>query len=59
MTAGQKEAPFTTGVNEVAENTMRGLASNDLVIWSPPILKYVSIAMRLMPNQIWSKVMKR
>ena len=59
MTAGQKEAPFTTGVNEVAENTMRGLASGDLVIWSPPILKYVSVAMRLMPNQIWHKLMKR
>jgi decaprenylphospho-beta-D-erythro-pentofuranosid-2-ulose 2-reductase len=59
MTTGQKEAPFTTGVNEVAENTMRGLASGDLVIWSPPILKYVAVAMRLMPNQIWHKLMKR
>jgi decaprenylphospho-beta-D-erythro-pentofuranosid-2-ulose 2-reductase len=33
--------PFTTGVNEVADNAVRGLARKDVVIWSPPVLRYV------------------
>jgi decaprenylphospho-beta-D-erythro-pentofuranosid-2-ulose 2-reductase len=59
MTVGAAEPPFTTGPNEVAENVMRGLASNDLVIWSPPILRYVFFVVRHLPTPIWRKLAER
>ena len=58
MTEGQKPVPFTTGVNEVAENVMKGLASGDRVIWSPPILRYVFMILRHLPKPIWRKIME-
>lgn len=58
MTEGQKPVPFTTGVNEVAENVMKGLASGDRVIWSPPILRYVFMILRNLPKPIWRKIME-
>lgn len=59
MTVGVAEPPFTTGPNEVAENVMRGLAGNDLVIWSPPILRYVFFLVRHLPTAIWRKLADR
>ena len=59
MTAGQKDIPFSTGVNEVADNVMRGLASGDRIIWSPPILRYVFSVLRHLPAPIWRKVSDR
>lgn len=59
MTAGQKEIPFTTGVNEVADVVMKGLASNDDIIWSPPILRYVFAVLRHLPGPVWRAVADR
>lgn len=59
MTAGLAEVPFTTGVDEVAANVMRGLARGDQVIWSPPLLKYVYAVLRHLPGPLWRKVMDR
>ena len=61
MTAGssQKEIPFTTGVNEVAENVMKGLASGERVIWSPPILRYVFFVLRHLPAKLWKVIADR
>ena len=56
MTAGQKEAPFTTGPNEVAEYVVRGLASNAPVIWSPPVLRYLFMVVRHLPAAVWRRV---
>lgn len=56
MTEGQGAVPFTTGVNEVAENVMRGLASGDRVIWSPPLLRYVFAVLGHLPAPLWRKV---
>ena len=53
MTTGQREIPFTTGVNEVAENTLRGLATGERIIWSPPILRYVFFVLRHLPATLW------
>jgi decaprenylphospho-beta-D-erythro-pentofuranosid-2-ulose 2-reductase len=53
MTAGVQERPLSTGVDEVAENTMRGLASDDLVIWSPPILRYAFAIALVLPPTLW------
>jgi len=59
MTAGLDEVPFTTGVNEVADNVMKGLASNQRIIWSPPLLQYVFAVLRHLPRPLWRKVMDR
>jgi decaprenylphospho-beta-D-erythro-pentofuranosid-2-ulose 2-reductase len=59
MTAGLAAVPFTTGVDEVATNVMRGLARGDQVIWSPPLLKYVYAVLRHLPGPLWRKVMDR
>ncbi len=59
MTEGLAEVPFTTGVNEVAETVVKGLASGDRVIWSPPLLKYLYAILRHLPNPLWRKVMDR
>lgn len=59
MTAGMAQPPFTTGPNEVADNVVRGLASNELVIWSPPILRYASVLLRLLPEPLWRRVSER
>jgi decaprenylphospho-beta-D-erythro-pentofuranosid-2-ulose 2-reductase len=59
MTAGQSDVPFTTGPNEVADYVMRGLASGQRVIWSPPLLKWVFAVLRHLPRGLWLKVMDR
>ncbi len=59
MTLGAAEPPFTTGPNEVADNVIRGLATNDLVIWSPPALRYATVLTRLMPTALWRRVSER
>jgi decaprenylphospho-beta-D-erythro-pentofuranosid-2-ulose 2-reductase len=59
MTSGLAATPFTTGANEVADNIMRGLASDDVVIWSPPVLRYVFVLVRLMPPALWRRLANR
>jgi short-subunit dehydrogenase len=59
MIVGKSPTPFTTGPNEVADNAMRGLASNELVIWSPPVLRYVFVLVRLMPPALWQRLANR
>jgi decaprenylphospho-beta-D-erythro-pentofuranosid-2-ulose 2-reductase len=59
MTAGHAEPPFTTGPNEVAEFVMRGLASGERVIWSPPILRYVFAVLRHLPKPIFRLITDR
>jgi len=59
MTEGLPAAPFTTGVNEVADTALKGLATSDAVIWSPPLLRYVFMVLRHLPGPIWRKVMDR
>lgn len=59
MTAGLKEVPFMTGPNEVADYVIAGLATNDRVIWSPPVLRWVYLVLRHLPKPIWQKIMDR
>jgi decaprenylphospho-beta-D-erythro-pentofuranosid-2-ulose 2-reductase len=56
MTAGTKERPFSTGVDEVAENVMRGLASGNRVIFSPPFLRFIFGLVRVLPAPLWKRV---
>jgi short-subunit dehydrogenase len=59
MSLNLAPTPFTTGVNEVADNALRGLASPHIVIWSPPVLRYVFVLVRLMPPALWRRVANR
>jgi hypothetical protein len=35
---------------------MRGLASKERVIWSPPVLRYVFWVLRHLPAALWRKL---
>ncbi|HUY44052.1 MAG TPA: SDR family NAD(P)-dependent oxidoreductase [Acidimicrobiales bacterium] len=59
MTAGLPEVPFTTGPNEVAEYVVRGLATGQRVIWSPPMLRYVFGVLRHLPTPLFRKLVDR
>jgi len=59
MSAGLADVPFTTDVDDVVKNIMKGLANGDPVIWSPPILRYVFAVLRHLPRSLWRKVMDR
>jgi decaprenylphospho-beta-D-erythro-pentofuranosid-2-ulose 2-reductase len=59
MSLNLAPTPFTTGVNEVAENAVRGLARREVVIWSPPVLRYVFILVRLLPAPLWRRLANR
>jgi short-subunit dehydrogenase len=59
MSLNLAPTPFTTGVNEVADNALRGLASTHVVIWSPPVLRYVFVLVRLMPPALWRRLANR
>jgi decaprenylphospho-beta-D-erythro-pentofuranosid-2-ulose 2-reductase len=59
MTEGQAPVPFTTGPDEVAGYVMKGLETNDRVIWSPPLMRYAFAVLRHLPKSIWRKVTDR
>ena len=59
MAKDHAEVPFTTGPEEVAGYVMKGLATDDLVIWSPPVLRYAFAMVRHLPKAIWRKVADR
>jgi len=59
MTKGQAPIPFTTGPEEVADYVMKGLATNDRVIWSPPIMRYAFAMLRHLPKPLWRMVADR
>ena len=56
MSRGLAEPPFTTDADEVAENVMRSLATDDLIIWSPPILRWVALLIRHLPASLWRRI---
>jgi decaprenylphospho-beta-D-erythro-pentofuranosid-2-ulose 2-reductase len=51
--------PFTTDPEEVAGYVMKGLATNDRVIWSPPIMRYAFAVLRHLPKPIWRTLTDR
>ena len=38
---------------------MRGLAGGEPVIWSPPVLRYVALVLRVLPTPLWRLVAAR
>jgi decaprenylphospho-beta-D-erythro-pentofuranosid-2-ulose 2-reductase len=56
MTTGMKEPPFSTDVDTVADTVMQGLQNRKSVIFSPPLLRWVSVVIAFLPNVVWRKV---
>jgi decaprenylphospho-beta-D-erythro-pentofuranosid-2-ulose 2-reductase len=59
MTTNQAPVPFTTDAEEVAAYVMKGLATKDRVIWSPPIMRYAFAVLRHLPRPLWRQVADR
>ena len=56
MTAGRPDAPFATDVDAVADVAVAGLSSGDQVLWSPWFLRYVYLALGLVPQSLWRRL---
>lgn len=56
MTAGMKEAPFSTSADAVADATAKAVASGKEVIWVPGLLRLVFAAFRHLPRAVWRKL---
>ena len=56
MTAGLPAAPFAVGPDQVAADILRGLHRGAAVIWSPPFLRWVFSALRLLPQPLWRRL---
>ena len=59
MAKDRATVPFTTDAEEVAGYVIKGLATNDRVIWSPPILRYAYAVLRHLPKRIWNTISDR
>lgn len=56
MTSGLPPAPFAVEADAVAADVVRGLARNQPVIWSPPLLRWLFSVLRLLPQPIWRRM---
>ena len=56
MTEGRPVVPFAVGPERVASDVMRGLERGQAVIWSPPLLRWVFPALRLLPQSLWRRL---
>jgi decaprenylphospho-beta-D-erythro-pentofuranosid-2-ulose 2-reductase len=56
MTEGRAEAPFATDVDAVADDAVAGLAGTATVLWSPGLLRWVYVVLRLLPQAVWRRL---
>jgi decaprenylphospho-beta-D-erythro-pentofuranosid-2-ulose 2-reductase len=56
MTAGLRPAPFAVDPEMVATAVMRGIERNQPIIWVPSTLRWVFLALRHMPQQLWRRL---
>jgi len=56
MTSGRRPAPFAVTPAEVAEAVRRGLERDERVVWVPGFLRWVFVAMRLLPPAVWRRL---
>lgn len=56
MTAGMTPAPFATTPDAVGRSVAAALTAGKADVWVPPALRYVSVAMRLVPRPLWRRV---
>ena len=56
MTHGLRPAPFAIDPEMVAAAVMRGIERNQAVIWAPSGLRWVFLALRHLPQQVWRRL---
>jgi len=56
MTTGLRSAPFAVDPETVATAVMRGIECNQPIIWVPSILRWVFLALRHVPQQLWRRL---
>ena len=56
MTRGLPPAPLATTPAAVGRAVASGLAGQKAVVWVPPLLRVIAVAMRLVPRPAWRRV---
>ena len=56
MTRGLKQAPLSSTPVEVARVTVNGLDRHSHIVWAPPVLRWIMIAVRLLPRPIFRRL---
>ncbi len=56
MTAGLKAAPLATSAAAVAQETLRGLRRDARTVWAPARLRWVMLALRLLPRSLFRRL---
>ena len=56
MTAGLRPAPFAVDPRTVAAAVLRGIERDQPVIWVPSTLRWVFLALRALPQQLWRRL---
>jgi decaprenylphospho-beta-D-erythro-pentofuranosid-2-ulose 2-reductase len=56
MTAGLPPAPLATDPERVAAAVVAALAAGTEVVWVPGALRYLALALRLVPRPLWRRV---
>jgi NAD(P)-dependent dehydrogenase (short-subunit alcohol dehydrogenase family) len=56
MTDGMRRAPFSSTPERVAEATVRALMAGRGEAWVPPVLRWLFVALRLVPRAVWRRM---
>ena len=56
MTAGLPDAPLATTAQAVAQETIRGLRRRAHTVWAPARMRWVMLAMRLLPRALFRRI---
>lgn len=56
MTAGMDPAPLSTTPEKVAEVAVAGLRRGAHTVWAPPLLRWVMLALRLLPRAVFRRL---
>lgn len=59
MTEGLEPAPFSTTPEAVADDIVAGLARRSALVWSPGVLRWLFLVLRLLPRPVWRIVSNR
>ena len=56
MTTGRDAAPFSSTPESVAKVTAAGLRNRKRIVWAPPLLRFVFMALRHVPTPMWRRL---
>ena len=57
MTQGLTPSPYTTSPDDVARDLIRGLERGSAVVWSPPMVRFITTVARAFPPSLYRRVM--